>query len=47
MKKIFLLVIFVIFATITFAQRNINANHWSATIETGSVFFDGDMTVYW
>jgi len=47
MRKIFLLVIFVIFTTITFAQRNINANHWSATIETGSVFFDGDMTVYY
>lgn len=47
MRKIFLLVIFVIFTTITFAQRNIDANHWSATIETGSVFFDGDMTVYY
>ena len=42
-----MLVIFVIFTTITFAQRNIDANHWSATIETGSVFFDGDMTVYY
>ena len=47
MRKIFLLVIFVIFTTITFAQRNIDANHWSATIETGSAFFDGDMTVYY
>lgn len=47
MRKIFLLVIFVIFTTITFAQRNIDANHWSATIETGSGFFDGDMTVYY
>ena len=47
MRKFFLLVIFVIFTTITFAQRNIDANHWSATIETGSVFFDGDMTVYY
>ena len=42
-----MLVIFVIFTTITFAQRNIDANHWSATIETGSGFFDGDMTVYY
>ena len=47
MRKFFLLVIFVIFTTITFAQRNIDANHWSATIETGSAFFDGDMTVYY
>lgn len=47
MRKIFLLFLFIFFTTATFAQRNIDANRWSATIETGSVFFDGDMTVYY
>ena len=47
MKKNLLLILSVIFTTVGFAQGNVKANHWSASIETGLNLFDGDMTVYY